>query len=91
MGDYNAEPESKVKKNASATDSISLLTPKWWLQRYMDPIDFNGFGTIPIKERKIIDYILLVEISTFKNITFLETCRMEPLSDHSPVFIKISL
>jgi hypothetical protein len=39
MGDYNAEPESKVvKKNAFATDSISLLTPKWWLQRYMDPI-----------------------------------------------------
>jgi hypothetical protein len=26
MGDYNAEPESKVGKNASATDSISLLT-----------------------------------------------------------------
>jgi hypothetical protein len=66
MGDYNAEPESKVVKK------MLLLQTRlaFWLQSggFKDIwiLDFNGFGTIPIKERKIIDYILLVEISTFK-------------------------
>jgi endonuclease/exonuclease/phosphatase family metal-dependent hydrolase len=41
MGDYNAEPESKVvKKMLLATDSISLLTPSGGFKDIWIRLDF---------------------------------------------------
>jgi endonuclease/exonuclease/phosphatase family metal-dependent hydrolase len=94
MGDFNAEPESSViKKMLVATDSITLFDSKSVASKvYGSDWTFNGFGTIPIKERKIIDYIFVNnEISVNKYYVSAETLNGVFLSDHAPVFIKVSL
>lgn len=94
MGDFNAEPESSViKKMLVATDSITLFDSKSVASKvYGSDWTFNGFGTIPIKERKIIDYIFVnKEISVNKYYVSAETVNGVFLSDHAPVFIKVSL
>lgn len=94
MGDFNADPESAVvEQMLLATDSISLFDSKAVASKvYGTDWTFNGFGTIPIKERKIIDYIFVSgEISVQKHYVSAETANGVFLSDHAPVFIKISL
>jgi hypothetical protein len=64
------------QKNASATDSISLLTQSGgfkdiWIRFLMDLERFR------LKNERLLIIFFVVEISTFKNITFLRRLRMD--------------
>lgn len=94
MGDFNAEPESTVvKQMLVATDSITLFDTKALASKEYGPDwTFNGFGEIPIKERKIIDYIFVNrDINVQKHYVSAETINGAFLSDHAAVFVKIYL
>lgn len=93
MGDLNATPDSSV--------ILALLTPEKSLSlldsKKLSPIvygpnwSFHDFGRIAFKDRTLIDYILVTKgITVRKYAVFAETSNDLFLSDHAPVFIKIS-
>lgn len=93
MGDFNATPDSSVilslltpEKSLTLLDSKKLASivygPNW---------SFHDFGKIPFKDRPLIDYILVTKgITVKKYAVFAETLNDLCLSDHAPVFTKIS-
>ncbi|MNF26933.1 Endonuclease/Exonuclease/phosphatase family protein [compost metagenome] len=94
MGDLNAKPESSVLKSLLTTeDSLVLLDAKKLAPVVYGPNwTFHDFGKIPFAERPNIDYILVSKsVSVQKYAVFAETCNDIFLSDHAPVFIKVSL
>ena len=94
MGDFNADPESKViKQMLVATDSVELFNSKTVAKKvYGSAWTFNGFGTIAIKDRQIIDYIFVNKaVSVREHSIAPEIANGKFSSDHSAVFIKVSI
>jgi endonuclease/exonuclease/phosphatase family metal-dependent hydrolase len=90
-GDFNASPESNVITQVIAdgkfhdsrliAKSVSKITGT-----------FHDFGNIPTEQRIIIDYLFVTENITVNNYQIGPEKRNEIfLSDHSPVFVKISI
>ena len=94
MGDFNADPESTViKQMLLATDSVELFNSKAVAKKvYGSAWTFNGFGTIAINDRQIIDYIFVNKaVSVREHSIAPEIANDKFLSDHSAVFIKVSI
>jgi endonuclease/exonuclease/phosphatase family metal-dependent hydrolase len=94
MGDLNADPKSSVVKSLLTADgSFAFLDSKNRASVVYGPNwTFHDFGKIPYAERPLIDYILVNKAVTVKKYGVLaETLNETFLSDHAPVFIKISL
>ena len=94
MGDFNADPESTViKQMLLLTDSIELFDSKAVANKVFGSTwTFNGFGTVAIKERPIIDYIFVNKAVRVKEHHIApETANGKFISDHSAVFVNVSL
>jgi endonuclease/exonuclease/phosphatase family metal-dependent hydrolase len=94
MGDLNSDPKSSVVKSLLTADgSFAFLDSKDRASVVYGPNwTFHDFGKIPYAERPLIDYILVNKAVTVKKYGVLaETLNEAFLSDHAPVFIKISL
>jgi endonuclease/exonuclease/phosphatase family metal-dependent hydrolase len=94
MGDLNADPNSSVLKSLLATDGASTFfdSKNRALVVYGPNWTFHDFGRIPYAERPLIDYILVNKAVAVKKYGVLaETLNETFLSDHTPVFIEISL
>ena len=94
MGDFNADPESTViKQMLVPTDTVALFNSKVVAKKvYGSAGTFNGFGTVAIKERPIIDYIFVNKaVSVREHSIAPEIANDKFLSDHSAVFIKASI
>ena len=94
MGDLNSDPESSVLNSLlTAEKSIAFLDSKKIASVVYGPNwTFHDFGKIPFKDRPLIDYILVnKEVSVQKYGVLAENLNETFLSDHAPVFIKISL
>ena len=94
MGDLNADPESSVVTSLLKADKlITLLDSKKIASVVYGPNwTFHDFGKIPFKDRPLIDYILVNKgVAVKKYGVLAETLNETFLSDHTPVFIKISL
>ena len=94
MGDFNADPESTViKQMLMRSNSNELLNSKAVAKKvYGANWTFNGFGSVAIKDRPIIDYIFINKAVRVKeHIIAPETTNGKFLSDHSAVFIKVSI
>jgi endonuclease/exonuclease/phosphatase family metal-dependent hydrolase len=94
MGDLNSDPKSSVVKSFLTADgSFAFLDSKDRASVVYGPNwTFHDFGKIPYAERPLIDYILVNKAVTVKKYGVLaETLNETFLSDHAPVFIKISL
>ena len=94
MGDFNADPESTViKQMLMRSNSNELLNSKAVAKKvYGANWTFNGFGSVAIKDRPIIDYIFINKAVRVKeHIIAPETANGKFLSDHSAVFIKVSI
>jgi endonuclease/exonuclease/phosphatase family metal-dependent hydrolase len=94
MGDFNADPKSSVVKSLLAADgALAFFDSKNGASVVYGPNwTFHDFGRIPYAERPLIDYILVNKAVAVKKYGVLaETLNETFLSDHAPVFIKISL
>ena len=94
MGDFNADPESTViKQMLIPADSVVLFNSKAVAKKIFGSAwTFNGFGTVAIKERPIIDYIFVNKAVKVKEHHIApETVNGKFISDHSAVFVKVSL
>ena len=94
MGDFNADPESTViKQMLMRSNSNELFNSKAVAKKvYGANWTFNGFGSVALKDRPIIDYIFINKAVRVKvHIIAPETANGKFLSDHSAVFIKVSI
>lgn len=94
MGDFNADPESTViKQMLIPADSVVLFNTKAIAKKVFGSTwTFNGFGTVAIKERPIIDYIFVNKAVRVKEHHIApETANGKFISDHSAVFVNVSL
>ena len=94
MGDFNADPESTViKQMLMRSNSNELFNSKAVAKKvYGANWTFNGFGSVALKDRPIIDYIFINKAVRVKeHIIAPETTNGKFLSDHSAVFIKVSI
>lgn len=92
-GDFNATPDSEVIKILTDTNSGNHLTdsrsittnivgPAW---------TFHGFGTVPLENRSIIDYIFVKSGIPVTQVSVISEMQGKIyLSDHNPVLIKAS-
>jgi len=92
-GDLNATPESEVVQLLVATGNADRLIDS----RAMAPIvigpawTFHGFGTVPMENRTIIDYIFTKQNITIHEVKVLSEMKDQLyLSDHNPILVKAS-
>ncbi|WP_326936631.1 endonuclease/exonuclease/phosphatase family protein [Flavobacterium sp. PL11] len=94
MGDFNAEPSSTVvKEMLLASDSDTLFDSKSVANKVKGTNwTFNGFNKIAIKDRLVIDYIFVSKDFYVKEYhVAAETVNNILISDHSAVFVKVTL
>ena len=94
MGDFNADPESTIiKQMLIPADSVALFNSKAVAKKVFGSAwTFNGFGTVAIKERPIIDYLFVNKAVRVKEHHIApETANGKFISDHSAVFVKVSI
>ena len=94
MGDFNADPESTViKQMLIPADAVVFFNSKAVAKKvFGSNWTFNGFGTVAIKERPIIDYIFVNKAVRVKEHHVApETANGKFISDHSAVFVKVSI
>lgn len=88
-GDFNAEPESEVIAHVvadgrlrHARDVADVRSGAGW--------SFSDFGTIPVAERQLIDYVFVNDGLAVREYRVLpDTLDGGFLSDHAPVLVKL--